>query len=62
MAATAEAQRIAALAVPPRSAADLWAEIIGLENADRLGWAGMQRLSDLQAEYHRATATAALAA
>jgi hypothetical protein len=41
VAAQVEAQRLAALATPPRSAADLWAEIIGLENADRLGWAGM---------------------
>lgn len=34
--------------------ADLRAEIIALENVDRLGWAGLQRLSTLRAMLHHA--------
>lgn len=60
------AQRIARITARPvvdvastDSPAILRAEIIALENADRLGWAGMQRLSALQAAYAHTTATAA---
>lgn len=38
---------------------DLRAEIIALENTDRLGWAGMQKLSTLKAALARSTSTAA---
>lgn len=41
------------------SPAILRAEIIALENADRLGWAGMERLSALKSQYARLTETAA---
>ena len=54
-----QAQRIARETARPvvdaasmDSPAALRAEIISLENADRLGWAGMQRLSALKTQLH----------
>lgn len=55
------AQRIARATVRPvvvatstARPADLQNEIIALENADRLGWAGMQRLYELKAQLQHA--------
>ena len=48
------AARAAAMAAPVRSVASLRAEIITLENSDRLGWAGMERLSALQSQLRNA--------
>ena len=48
------AMRAAVKIAPIRSVDSLKAEIITLENSDRLGWAGMERLSALQAELRNA--------
>lgn len=46
----------AAAALLARSAASLWAEVQDMENRDRLGFHGIQRLSQLRRAYHAAKA------
>ncbi|SMR82253.1 hypothetical protein SAMN04488030_2600 [Aliiroseovarius halocynthiae] len=52
--AWAEAKAAAALLA--RSAASLWAELLELENRDRLGFRGIERLSQLRRAYEGAKA------
>ncbi len=46
----------ASVALLARSAASLWAEIQDIENRDRLGFHGMERLGQLRRAYHDAKA------
>lgn len=46
----------AAAALLARSAASLWAELQDMENRDRLGFQGIERLSQLRRAYHAAKA------